>query len=405
MFYSNELSYFLNLIKEFRFPHNIISAENLNSGSIDGGIRELIKPSYNQEEYLKAIFKHTKNNTIYTLTDEFLCCYVFFRLPDTSPEKLVIIGPYTQREISYEKLLKESKKRKINLAWLPSLEMYFSSVNYIPDDYILFTPLQILGEKMWGENNFTRQSLDFLSAKEHNEFSFAFSSQPQKQLDFNLSIIEKRYQNENMLIENVKKGKTHQAQAMLSLFTPASVEHRAAEPTRNAKNYLIILNTLMRKAVEQSGVHPIHIDRLSSSFAKKIENITSWSQIAPICKSMASLYCKAVNDHNLKGYSSSVQKAIAIIDFDLTAELSLSSLARQLNVNSAYLSAQFKKQVGLTVTDYVSLQRIDMAKLLLKSTDMSIGEVAQRCGITDSNYFSKLFKKHTGLTPKSFRLI
>lgn len=403
MLYSSELSFFLRLIEEFRFPYNIIDRECPEFSNLDGGIRKLLDSDYDEKKAIAQIFKHIKSNTIYKLTDEFLCCYVFFRLPDSQKEKLIMIGPYTQREISYEKLLKQTKSRKINPEWLPSLERYFSSVNYIADDHILFTPLQVLGEKMWGKDSFIRDNFDIKAVKNSDSVYSAFFESPKSHDDFNLSIVEKRYQSENKLMEAVKQGKAHQVQAMLSLFTPANIEHRAAEPIRNAKNYLIILNTLMRKAVEQSGVHPIHIDRLSSNFAKKIENITSWVQISSLCKNMAAEYCKLTKKQNLKGYSSAIQKVIAIIDFDLTANLTLSALAEQVNVNAAYLSSQFKKQTGTPLTDYINICRIDRAKLLLKSTNMSIGETAQCCGIADSNYFTKLFKKYTGETPKEFR--
>lgn len=73
------------------------------------------------------------------------------------------------------------------------------------------------------------------------------------------------------------------------------------------------------------------------------------------------------------------------------------------NISSAYLSSIFKKETGQTVTEYVTVKRIEMAKRLLSNTNLQIQTVAQHCGILDVHYFSKLFKKHTGLTLKDYR--
>ena len=115
-------------------------------------------------------------------------------------------------------------------------------------------------------------------------------------------------------------------------------------------------------------------------------------------------YCDLVKKHSMKNYSMMVQKAITLIDSDLTADLSLHKQAELLNVNASYLSSLFKKETGVTLTEYVSKKRIDHAAFLLTSTNMQIQAIAQHCGIFDVNYFTKTFKKIIGCTPKEYRL-
>lgn len=114
-------------------------------------------------------------------------------------------------------------------------------------------------------------------------------------------------------------------------------------------------------------------------------------------------YCLLVKRHSLSQYSYYVGQAITLVQYDLTADLRLKTIADQLNVNSSYLSNLFHKEYGCTLTEFVNRQRIDHGILLLQNTSKSVQAVAAECGIHDVNYFIKLFKKQTGFTPSRYR--
>ena len=105
----------------------------------------------------------------------------------------------------------------------------------------------------------------------------------------------------------------------------------------------------------------------------------------------------------MKGHSQLISQLLLHIEADLSADLSLSALAKQLSVNSSYLSTLFKKELGATLTEYVSKRRVNYAMLLLDTTSLQIQAIAQHCGIPDVNYFTRTFKKYAGMTPKEYR--
>lgn len=84
-------------------------------------------------------------------------------------------------------------------------------------------------------------------------------------------------------------------------------------------------------------------------------------------------------------------------------DLSLESLAGQVYLSPSYLSKLFKREVGENLSTYVQCVRIDAAKTLLRTTGLKTYEVAERVGIPDPVYFSRIFKKLTGVKPKDFR--
>ena len=92
-----------------------------------------------------------------------------------------------------------------------------------------------------------------------------------------------------------------------------------------------------------------------------------------------------------------------LIDSDLSADLSLRSLADHQSISYGYLCALFKRETGKTISAYVREKRIKHAAHLLATTHLQIQTVALHCGIMDVQYFSKIFKRQTGKTPKEYR--
>lgn len=219
-----------------------------------------------------------------------------------------------------------------------------------------------------------------------------------------LNRLEKRYHMENLFLEAVSQGNIEKCEKMLLSYSfNSSYQKRNPNPIRDMKNYTIIFNTLLRKSAEYGSVHPFYIDKISSDFALKIEALNTLEEGEILQRKMVETYCEIVNTHSAKNYSPLIQKLITKIDADISSDLSLSAQAKELNVNASYLSNVFKKEIGTTLTDYVSKKRIEYAKKILASTNLQIQSIAQTCGILDLNYFTKLFKKYTGTTPTKYR--
>lgn len=98
-----------------------------------------------------------------------------------------------------------------------------------------------------------------------------------------------------------------------------------------------------------------------------------------------------------------IPKVIAYIEQNYDQELSLQVLSEQVHLSKNYLANLFKKERGEGVIDYITRVRIDRAKSLLRGTDLKSADISLKVGIPDSKYFSKLFKKMTGVTPSEYR--
>ncbi|WP_099468452.1 AraC family transcriptional regulator [Konateibacter massiliensis] len=91
------------------------------------------------------------------------------------------------------------------------------------------------------------------------------------------------------------------------------------------------------------------------------------------------------------------------IDDNFKDKISLDQLAEQFYISKFHLSREFKTQYGVTIGNYIQLQRINMAKKLLRFSDKSIESIACECGIPDMSYFNKVFKKSENLSASRYR--
>lgn len=263
--------------------------------------------------------------------------------------------------------------------------------------------IDTLCERIWGSNYFSVVDIEHERKLPPSPLNVSGDGGDLNELPNNMLLMERRYNYENELMQAVSHGQLHKATQLLANISEVSFEKRVADPLRNMKNYCIIMNTLLRKAAENGGVHPIYLDRVSSGFAFQIEQVIDITAVESLMREMFRSYCRLVRKHSMKEYSPIIQKTITFIESDLSANLTLSTLAEVLNVSGGYLSTIFRKETGTTITEYIRDKRMKHAAYLLSSTHLQIQTVALHCGIMDVQYFSKLFKKHTGKTPKEYR--
>ena len=400
MQHERELDFFISICESWKIQAKIITENNLPD-KLDLGIREILGT---QKDYTDLFdISKLKNNFVVFRYDIFDCRYIFIPLPDTDIKTVLVVGPYVCSLTSREDIEKKAVTLSLSPSTAENIHKYLSVVPYIADDSFITSATNCLCKIIYNDN----YKIKFEQNEEYSEQAFIIAEKRLADTEsplISIQTIEKAYEQENNLLNAISQGLVHKAENFFTNGKPSEMlESRITDRLRNAKNFLIVLNTLARKAVEQGGVHPIYIDSVSSDFAMRIETAKSTDECDELFYTMVRKYSRLVQKHSQKNYSLLVQKVITCIDTDITADLSLKTQAKLLNVNPSYLSTHFKKETGVTLTDYVNKKRVERAKQLLNESHMQIQAVAQSCGILDVNYFTKIFKKYTGITPKEYK--
>lgn len=405
MGYETQLSFVCRLLEAYRIPNQIVSEpEKVIPASIDRGLRSALFGVETYNSILQHSMAEAKENTIYRFYDAYSCRYIFMKLPDATRERYFFIGPYLVEALTKRQAAEIARWLELPGSAQRFLTLYYEDLPVIQDENWLLTLAQTLGKELWQDSEqFSLEYLDYMIPDRGEPIPITASAVQLMESARTLETLEENYRNENLLMDAVSKGKMHLVTTAASSVFNNGTEPRLSDSLRNRKNYLIILNTLLRKAAEMGGVHPLHIDKMSSDFARQIENVPSIRQSLTLQEKMIREYCLLVKKYSLKKYSYYIGRAITLIHFDLTQDLSLKSISAQLNVNPSYFSTLFRRECGCTLTDYVNQQRIDRALILLKTSDKLVQDIAAECGFSDTNYFIRLFKRQTGVTPNQYR--
>ena len=93
----------------------------------------------------------------------------------------------------------------------------------------------------------------------------------------------------------------------------------------------------------------------------------------------------------------------ALIAHRLHERITLNEVARELGESPSAITHRLQRKFGLSFSEYIGRLRVEEAKSLLRRTRLTATEIARRVGVRDQSQFSKLFKRHEGLTPTAFR--
>jgi two-component system, response regulator YesN len=118
------------------------------------------------------------------------------------------------------------------------------------------------------------------------------------------------------------------------------------------------------------------------------------------------LFCKTYLEQihtAVNGVSPAIKLAIEYINQHYNQKIVLDDVAAQVFLNRSYLSQLFKKEMEVSFGDYLEKIRINNSKHLILDSTKSMSEVAESVGFSNQNYFTKVFKKVTGVSPLKYK--
>lgn len=163
------------------------------------------------------------------------------------------------------------------------------------------------------------------------------------------------------------------------------------------------LIVIISRAVISSGADVGDIFRYSTEYMQQIDQFTSVDQLNKWLSEVICQFLAVSFDYIDIKHSDIVFKTMDYIRGNCLRRITLEDVANEVYLSKAYLSSIFKQETGMSIIDYINQTRIAHSKTLLANTTLSLIEIANECSFGDQSYFSRVFKRYEGVTPKQYR--
>ncbi|WP_339281833.1 AraC family transcriptional regulator [Paenibacillus sp. FSL H8-0282] len=336
-------------------------------------------------------------------TTNFLENYIILHLPsDNSNEGSIVIGPSLYAQPTEDSVVSLMRDHEVPLKFQEQWLNYYRSLTVL-NKMRLYHTAMLLYSLVTGKTLTLSELL--LDSR-----ILAYKQLPSGSLDLDISYRRENtwLHHEPMLEKNlfhyVKKGNKTELLRVQASFSEESYGLLSKRSQlRNKKNLAISCITLATRAAIDGGLY-WEISYTLSDF--HIQHIEELKDIPAVDHAVLNALCDFA-DHVKESRMAKLSRTVALcqnyIFNHLYEELSLDRLAEVAGLNRSYLSLLFKKETGFTISDFIQLERIEEAKRLIEVPEISLSDIASRLHFNDQSYFTKVFKKYTGITPKQFR--
>ena len=160
---------------------------------------------------------------------------------------------------------------------------------------------------------------------------------------------------------------------------------------------------LTRIGTRRAGVPAALSMSIYNDYMDKARQNANTEELCTLATELAAQMCLLVLSCSKHKYSENVINVIAYIRDHYHEKLTLSSLADLFGFNKTYLATCFKRETGMTVSNYVNAVRLEYARTLLSVSNLEINEICMSAGFADQSYFSRIFKEKYALSPSEYR--
>lgn len=169
------------------------------------------------------------------------------------------------------------------------------------------------------------------------------------------------------------------------------------------KARLLELLVMISRTAIDCGVQDKEAMRLLNRFRKASPSLESFDSLSAWLTELLEEFLNGFLPYPKTKHSASINSCIQYLNAHYSRQLSLKETAHHINLSPSYLSRIFKKETGIPLHEYLNQIRISKAKELLRHTNLRLLDIASLTGFEDQSYFTKVFRRMTGISPLAYR--
>ncbi len=220
--------------------------------------------------------------------------------------------------------------------------------------------------------------------------------------EYNVSHLS--YEREMAFFQSIKDGDPEEARRLFKPLNSEDMGRLSEDNLRNLKYHLTITVAFITRYCIEGGMEMEAAYNLSDIYIRSIDKCRSEEEISLLHREVVDDYAQRMQlIRKQNRYPKAVTVCLDYIYDNLHTKISLDKLAEVTALSPAYLSKLFHKEVGVTISTYITKKRIEAAENMLKFSEYSCLEISDYLCFSSESHFIQVFRKHTGYTPKTYR--
>ena len=212
------------------------------------------------------------------------------------------------------------------------------------------------------------------------------------------------YDKEVEFYQTIKMGNVEEAMQLLRPFNSDGMGVLSEDKLRNLKYHLIISIAFITRYCIEGGMEMEEAYNRSDIYIRRLDGFTKEEEIESLHMELVEAYAKRMRSIRKKTmYSKAIILCLEYIYANLHTKITLEVLAEQAKLSPTYLSKLFHKEVGVSVSQYITQKRIEAAEKMLRYTEFSSAEIANCLCFCSESHFIATFKRYVKVTPREYR--
>lgn len=214
------------------------------------------------------------------------------------------------------------------------------------------------------------------------------------------------YMAEQQILKFVEEGNIYYREKMDKLISFGNmVPTKNVNYLRQAKNSVLMFVALCTRAAIRGGLPSETAYSISDRYLENVEASKTIQEVTEESHAMMEEFVQRVHRVKLdSGISPAIQKCCDYICLHPEEKLDVHVLAEKAGYTDYYFSKRFKKEVGISVREYITNKKIEKAEELLRNTNYSVQDISEILGYSAQSYFGDVFRKAKGVSPGEYRM-
>ncbi len=209
-------------------------------------------------------------------------------------------------------------------------------------------------------------------------------------------------QEEFGLLAAIRKGDKERARSIINRIL-IRIYSLGQEDLDVLKTLVLEMVVLMYRTAVDKGANPRELLGVNSSYLKEFHDLNDYIELSHWLTRWLEDFISSSLVQIAPSPPDSIALALEFMKNNLGDPISRDEVARACNMSYGYFSKIFHQKTGHTFTDLLNEFRVEKACTLFDETNLNINQVALECGFSDQSYFSKVFRRYQGSTPKDYR--